>query len=76
MADIETSVTVAHQDCMMADAWATAFLVMGVKKALRYAEEHGLHVLFMDHSGSVPVTTGSGIFAGFVGTHHAGIQKP
>ncbi|WP_238705081.1 FAD:protein FMN transferase [Parasedimentitalea marina] len=71
LAEVETSVTVAHQDCMMADAWATAFLVMGVKKGLMYAEDHGLHVLFMDNSGPVPVTNGSGIFAGFAGTSHS-----
>ena len=75
LSEVETSVTVAHEDCMMADAWATAFLVMGAKEAMLCAEEHGLHVLFMDNSGPVPVTTGSGIFAGFVGNLHASAQS-
>ncbi len=65
LSDIEISVTVAHQDCMMADAWATAFLVMGATSALSHAKNQDLHVLFMDNTGSQPVTSGSGVFADF-----------
>ena len=34
------SVTVIHDNCMLADAYATAFMVMGVKKSKRFAKEH------------------------------------
>lgn len=38
------SVTVLHQSCMIADAWATALDVMGVKKGLVIAEKNNLAV--------------------------------
>ena len=36
------SVSVLHQSCMMADAWATALLVLGVEEGLRHAARHDL----------------------------------
>ena len=41
------SVTVVHQRCMMADAWATALIVLGVEKAMAVAQAHGLAVYFI-----------------------------
>lgn len=42
------SVTVLAGDCMRADAWATAMMVLGCKKGLALAETIGLSVLFLD----------------------------
>lgn len=44
------SVTVLHAECMMADALATAFTVMGVQAALTYAEQHGIAVLLVEQT--------------------------
>ena len=41
------SVTVLHADCMTADAWATAFNVLGPKEGLALAREQGLAALFI-----------------------------
>jgi len=34
------SATVIHDNCMLADAYATAFMVMGVKKSKQFAKSH------------------------------------
>jgi thiamine biosynthesis lipoprotein len=41
------SVTVIHPSCAMADAWATALLVMGREKGYRMAAKNNLAVLFV-----------------------------
>lgn len=41
------SVSVVHDTCMEADAWATALLVMGEEKGVAFAEQHGLNALFL-----------------------------
>ncbi|MCP3969527.1 MAG: FAD:protein FMN transferase [Rhodobacteraceae bacterium] len=64
LSEIEVSVTVAHQNCCMADGWATAFLVMGLEMALKIADRLGMHVLFMDHRERRTVAMGTGIFTG------------
>jgi thiamine biosynthesis lipoprotein len=50
------SATVMASNCMLADAYATAFLVMGVDDTKRFLEEHrnlGLDVyLIYDNNGS------------------------
>ena len=43
------SVTVLHAECMVADALATAFTVMGVKAALTYAKQKDIAVLLIEH---------------------------
>ncbi|MES2580362.1 MAG: FAD:protein FMN transferase [Pseudomonadota bacterium] len=43
------SVTVLHAECMVADALATAFTVMGVKAALAYAKQKDIAVLLIEH---------------------------
>lgn len=43
------SVTVLHAECMVADALATAFTVMGVKAALAYAKKKDIVVLLIEH---------------------------
>ncbi|MEZ0231522.1 MAG: FAD:protein FMN transferase [Methylophilaceae bacterium] len=42
------SVTVIHAECMVADALATAFTVMGVKAALAYAKKKDIAVLLIE----------------------------
>ena len=41
------SVTVVHQSCMVADAWATALIVLGHKRAMAVAKAEGLAVYFI-----------------------------
>ncbi|WP_425102222.1 FAD:protein FMN transferase [Tropicibacter sp. S64] len=43
-----TSVTVLTENAMLADAWATALLVLGTERGLRIAQERDLAVLFID----------------------------
>ena len=44
------SVSVLASDCMTADAWATALIVLGPEAALSAARQHGLDVLCMIHT--------------------------
>lgn len=43
------SVTVLHAECMIADALATAFTVMGVDAALAYATQKDIAALLIEH---------------------------
>lgn len=45
-----TSVTVIAQNAMMADAWATAMLVLGSEAGVQLADEQGLAVFFIDRN--------------------------
>jgi thiamine biosynthesis lipoprotein len=45
------SVSVLHASCMMADAYATAFMVMGAERGLALAKKQGLRVLFLLRDG-------------------------
>lgn len=48
------SATVLAPDCMTADAYATAFMVMGLEKAVRYVEMHNeldAYFLYSDSTG-------------------------
>ncbi|MBQ9235484.1 MAG: FAD:protein FMN transferase [Alphaproteobacteria bacterium] len=42
------SASVFHDSCMMADAYATAIVAMGVEKGLKFAERHKLKVIIYD----------------------------
>jgi thiamine biosynthesis lipoprotein len=46
------SVTVLHQQCMLADAWSTALGVMGAEDGLAYANRHQLCALFVTRTGN------------------------
>lgn len=51
------SVTVKFTSCILADAWATAFMVMGVEQSLKLANAQGIWAEFMvDHNGEILVT--------------------
>ena len=50
------SVTVLAPTCMAADAWATAFMVMGADKALSCARDRGFDVICVLQDGSVRST--------------------
>lgn len=47
------SVTVLASRCMIADAWATALMVMGVEAGLEAAQVQGIDVIFVLQDGSV-----------------------
>jgi len=49
------SVSVLADDCMTADAWATALMVLGPESALAMARQHGLDVLCMIRTPEGPV---------------------
>lgn len=55
------SATVIARDCMSADAWATAMMVLGEHKGLQLASQLGLSVLFLQHGDGQPA--GCGVFA-------------
>lgn len=55
------SATVIARDCMSADAWATAMMVMGEDKGLNLADRLGLSVLFLYHDPDR--VEGCGVFA-------------
>jgi thiamine biosynthesis lipoprotein len=42
------SVTVLHPECMLADALATALMVLGAAAGLAYARRRGLAVRFIE----------------------------
>ncbi len=44
------SVTVIADDCMKADGWATALMVLGPGKGYQFAKDHGLAALFLIRS--------------------------
>ena len=42
------AVTVRAETCMVADAWATALLVLGPERGMQVAAAQGIEALFMD----------------------------
>ncbi len=54
------SVSVLSQDCMTADAWATALLVLGPEEGVKVAQREHLRVLFLIQDGQkiVPKSVG------------------
>jgi FAD:protein FMN transferase len=45
------SATVIHDNCMLADAYATAFMVMGVKKSKQFSLEHPELEIYLVYTG-------------------------
>lgn len=60
MVGAPASVTVLDQSCMMADAMATALMVLGVDRGTRLARSQGQSALFLTRSGEA---TGTGLFS-------------
>ena len=46
------SVSIVAMDCMQADAWGTAFSVMGVERSLVFAQRHHMPVLILERRGN------------------------
>ena len=49
--------TVVHPSTMIADAWATALMVVGTEEALRLADVHKLGVLLISRDGQQLVSS-------------------
>ncbi len=45
------AVTIVAPNCMLADAWATALLVLGEKAGIELARKRGMTALFVLHDG-------------------------
>ena len=57
------SVSVLAPDCASADAWATAFMVLGEAKGMALAQALGLSVLFLTRDGTQIRAAGTDAFA-------------
>lgn len=57
------SMSVLAEDCMQADAWATALMVLGEVDGPRLAAERGIDALFMVREGGGLREIGAGAFA-------------
>lgn len=58
------SATVFARDCITADAWATAFMVMGHEKAIRLLSDHPeleVFLVYSDQGGTIKTFTTRGI---------------
>ena len=62
------SVTVLAQSCMLADAMATALMVMGRDRGVDHAREAGISALFLDRDGRA---VGTGLFDSAAETGHS-----
>lgn len=58
LTDGPASATVIAQDCMVADAWATAMIVLGEDRGITLARKLGISVLFLRHGRQVAVGCG------------------
>ena len=57
------AVTVLAPECMSADAWATALLVVGADDGMTLARRHGLEAMFLLRRDGALVAQGCGAFA-------------
>jgi|TARA_B100000745_G_scaffold78907_2_gene48226 thiamine biosynthesis lipoprotein len=60
------SVTVLHKQVMLADAYATAFMVMGADEALRFAEANNLAIFVVTNENGTFTTRYSSAFKPFL----------
>lgn len=60
------SVTVIHPQCMVADAWATALIVLGREEALRLAQQRQLAALLVARDGEELALDYTPQFAGYL----------
>ena len=57
------SVSVLSPSCMMADAMATALMVMGAERGPTFAKTHAISALFLCRSAGGMIASGTGVFA-------------
>jgi len=62
------SVTVVDSSAMLADAWATALVVLGQEAGMKVAQEHGLAVYFIQRQGDALQSSHSPAFDRFLET--------
>lgn len=60
------SVTVLHGTTMLADAWATAFMVLGADETMKIAEQSGLAVSLVVREGDKFITRNSSAFEAYI----------
>lgn len=70
------SVTVISSDCLTADAWATAFSVIGSRRGLALANSLKIAVMFIDRDGDKLVTINSNKMMKYIENHHSQTQYP
>ncbi len=63
LVSVPASVTVLSQACMLADAMATALMVMGEQRGLEFAQEHAISALFLRRFKGGITEVGTGAFA-------------
>jgi thiamine biosynthesis lipoprotein len=63
LVDAPASVTVLSASCMMADAMATALMVMGAKSGAEFARGQGISALFLSRGAQGCRSLGTGVFA-------------
>jgi thiamine biosynthesis lipoprotein len=56
------SVTVLSRSCMLADAMATALMVMGDRAGSSFASDHAISALFLHRASGGTMATGTGLF--------------
>jgi thiamine biosynthesis lipoprotein len=56
------SVSVIADDCMTADAFATAFMIMGVEESIKFAQANDLEIycMYEDDKGKMQIKTTPG----------------
>ena len=60
------SVTVVHASAMLADAWATALIVLGAEQGMEVARSQGLAVYFISREGDAFSGSASAAFEPFL----------
>ncbi len=65
------SVTVISSDCLSADAWATAFSVIGSRRGLELANSLKIAVMFIDRDGDKLVTINSNKMMKYIANNHS-----
>lgn len=75
MVGVPASVTVMGQSCMMADAMATALMVLGPQDGLRIAAREGIHALILRREAHGLQASATGLFLGFGDVDSTGRPK-
>lgn len=68
------SVSVLHEQCEMADAYATALMVLGPDDGMRFAERHDLAALFLVRAGEGFAERESPAFSAYIEAATVGVE--